>query len=106
MEGRTIVAALLGCKPGELLGYGVRDDGTVVAVAPNGQKFTYAPWELAEAVHNQISQRPTALQGGQRPDVSQAGQRPAQTATAKSADAAPPKKSKPVGAQHVVPKKK
>jgi hypothetical protein len=47
-DKRLIAAKIIGCPPEDLLAFNEREDGSVAAIAPNGMKFTWSAWVLAD----------------------------------------------------------
>jgi hypothetical protein len=48
VEKRALAALILNCEPQDLLGFAEHEDGTVVAIAPNGMKFSWARWVIED----------------------------------------------------------
>ena len=45
-----VAARIYGCKVKDLLSWSEKEDGSVVIIAPTGQKFTYSAEEIVQAV--------------------------------------------------------
>ena len=58
-----LAARIYGCPVEQLLSYREYDDGSVVIIAPTGQKFTYSAHSIMEYALKSAEESPTAMPG-------------------------------------------